>query len=153
MRERTGGGGGNNVFHGVLGFEEEPGFVVMMSGIKVRESHVDATQPNLSNQGIHVKNHPHINWDGGGGCGSVLSLSHHSVQQPNTDEETDIDERTETNRFDSAPPHLGGLFLVLEHGFSPETNLYHYLYKKPKPYKTKKKLKEVINAVHIGSKL
>ncbi|KAK8654938.1 hypothetical protein V6N13_107533 [Hibiscus sabdariffa] len=90
-RGRTSGGGGNDVTHGVLSVEHQPGFIVRMSGVKVREGHVDATHPYLPNQGIHVQNHTHVNRDGGGG-GGVSRLSRHSDRQPNIDEETGSDE-------------------------------------------------------------
>ncbi|KAK8654940.1 hypothetical protein V6N13_107535 [Hibiscus sabdariffa] len=90
MRGRTGGGSGNDVILGVPDVEDQPGFVVRMSGVEVREGHADAAHPYLPNQGIHVKNHAHINRDGGGG--GVLRLSHHhSDRQPDVDEETEND--------------------------------------------------------------
>ncbi|KAK8654934.1 hypothetical protein V6N13_107529 [Hibiscus sabdariffa] len=94
MRGLTGGGSGNDVLHGVLGVEHQPGFIVRIGGVKVREGHVDATHPYLPNQGIHVQNHSHINRDGGGGGGGggVSRLSRHSNGQPDIDEETENDE-------------------------------------------------------------
>ncbi|KAK8654942.1 hypothetical protein V6N13_107537 [Hibiscus sabdariffa] len=91
MRGQTAGGGGSNVILRVFDVENEPGFIVTMSGVKVREGHVDAAHPYLPNQGIHVKYHTYINWDRGGGV-SRLSHRHYSDRQPDVDEETEGDE-------------------------------------------------------------
>lgn len=40
--------------------EEQPGFVVRMFCIKMREGDVDAAEPNLPNGIINVKNHTHV---------------------------------------------------------------------------------------------
>ncbi|KAL4303860.1 hypothetical protein GQ457_10G003110 [Hibiscus cannabinus] len=74
-----------------LDVEDQLGFVVTMSGVEVREGHVDAAHPYLPNQGIHVKYHAHIDRDGGGGI-SRLSHRHYSDRQPDVDEETEGDE-------------------------------------------------------------
>ncbi|KAK8523491.1 hypothetical protein V6N13_113435 [Hibiscus sabdariffa] len=92
MRGQTSGGGGNDVILGVLDVEDQPGFVVRTSGVEVREGSADAAHPYLPNHGIHVKNHAHIDRDGGGGGGVWRLSHHHSDRQPNIDEETKSDE-------------------------------------------------------------
>lgn len=105
MIERTGRGGGNDVIRGVIGVEDEPGFVVRMIGVKVWKGHFHATHPYLPNQWIHVKNHTHFNRDGGG-AGGVLRLSHHSFWQTKIKEKTGSDEWNEIIAFGRAPLHL-----------------------------------------------
>ncbi|EOY29256.1 Uncharacterized protein TCM_036847 [Theobroma cacao] len=48
-----------------------------MSGVKVREGHVDAAQPNLPKLCIQVKNHPHINRD------AIVVLCNNHMHQQN----------------------------------------------------------------------
>lgn len=61
-RERTCSSFSDNMSHGVPGVKDQPSLVVSMRSVEVREGHVNAAQTHLSEQGIKVKDHPHIYW-------------------------------------------------------------------------------------------